>query len=90
MLQMRVKKCGPPAPCLKGGRKKSQGRQRPEFELGYYHLSGKRKGASRDISGLKVTAVASGLVSGGQEAALVRRYDLGTPPAQATFRIMRV
>lgn len=49
-----------------------------------------KEGAPRDIFRLKVIAVASSLVSGGQETALVRRYDLGTPPAQATFRIMRV
>ena len=88
---MRAKKCGPPAPCLEGrGKKKSLGRQRPEFALGSYHPTGTRKGAPRDRSGLKVTAVASSLKSGGQEAALVRRHDLGTPPAQATFRIMSV
>lgn len=75
---------------LKGGRKKSLGRQRPEFKLGSYHPIGTRKEAPRDRFGLKVTAAGSSLVSGGQETALVRKHDLGTPPAQATFRIMRV
>lgn len=49
-------------------------RQRLEFKLGSYHHIGTRKGAPRDRFGLKVTAVGSSLVFGGQETTLVRRH----------------